>query len=195
MGPAFAGGRGHFFAATIVASKKFHDDNGVFFPKPNYCHRGISLAKYPRPPPHGGFFLTGMGPACAGGRGYFFAATVVASKKFRDDNGFFFPKPNYCHRGISLAKYPRPPPHGGFFCGNGSRVRGRSRTFFRRDYRRVKKSSAMTMVLFPDGNSPTQFPNPLVPPVPRRNARARTPKRQPEGACQLFATFRKKNNR
>ena len=29
-----------------------------------------------------------FGPAFAGGRGYFFATTVVAAKKFRDDNGF-----------------------------------------------------------------------------------------------------------
>ena len=34
-----------------------------------------------------------MVPAFAGGRGYFFAATVVASKKFRDDNWFFFRVP------------------------------------------------------------------------------------------------------
>ena len=29
FGPAFAGGRGHFFAATVVASKKFRDDNNL----------------------------------------------------------------------------------------------------------------------------------------------------------------------
>ena len=66
----------------------------VFFSKQNHCHHGtkplssrnfaceISATSAER--------RLLNGPAFAGGRGYFFAADFVASKKFRDDNGFFF---------------------------------------------------------------------------------------------------------
>ena len=99
--PAFAGGRGYFFATTIVASKKFRDDSNFV----SHCHRGIfrrlyslrrkiSATSAERRPCFG---RRESGPAFAGDRGYFFAATIVASKKFRDDSGLVL---NYCHRGI-----------------------------------------------------------------------------------------------
>ena len=127
-GPACAGGRGYFFATTSSCQKNsamtidFFQKNGDiiarpaqslnFFPRrrrgvgaeTNHCHRGISRQRNIRDLRRTAAL---NGPACAGGRGYFFAADFVAAKKFRDDSNFFsidffqngfFPKPNHSSR-------------------------------------------------------------------------------------------------